>query len=63
MNRQKREKLCGIGFIEQAAARLYAANESDVLAATLAYVEMLVKKAASSPRGPLPRCPSQRLRS
>ena len=44
MNRQKREKLCGIGFIEQAAARLYAANESDVLAATLAYVEMRMKK-------------------
>ncbi len=38
------EKLCDIGFTEQAAARLYAANESDVLAATLAYVEMRMKK-------------------
>ena len=38
------EKLCDIGFTEQAAARLYAANESDVLAATLAYVEMRMRK-------------------
>ena len=38
------ERLCDIGFTEQAAAKLYAANESDVLAATLAYVEMRMKK-------------------
>ena len=51
------ERLCDIGFTEPAAAKLYAANESDVLAATLAYVEMRVKKAAPSPPWPSPAMP------